>query len=518
MITPNLFPVIHPFNNLVPPDQLKKIGAESLFTNAFILFQNENLRETVLKKGIHSFLNYDGIIATDSGAFQQYIYDSNIEIKPEEIETFQEKIGSDFPVILDIPVQLSDSYDTAKKKIIDNINRAKENVSRRYDKNRNWIGPIHGGMFNDLLEMSAREMSNLDFALHAIGGLVKPFLDYRFKITIDMLLTVKKHVIHNRPLHMFGLGLPQFFSLAVACGCDLMDSAAYILYAQENRYFTLSSGTKNLEDIYEFPCNCPICSTYSPSELKKFENDFRTELIAKHNLHLSFSELKTIRQAIREGNLLELVETRIRSHPNLAIAYNSIKNNSTFIEKFERAYKTHGRLLSSTESSFRPIFYRHKKKLEFNYRISSKARFLILLPELDARGKNSPTIKQWVEEINSYRNIENKELVICFVSPFFGLIPIELAEIYPLGQHERLELEQLSDIAFEIIESFFIKYSKQFELIGILFPKVYINQFNEEAIFPTKSPIQCIQQYLTNRYGNKVFINSDLKSILEYIK
>ncbi|GAH57138.1 unnamed protein product, partial [marine sediment metagenome] len=29
--------------------------------------------------------------------------------------------------------------------------------------------------------------------------------------------------------HMFGLGLPQYFSLAVACGCDLMDSRLYIL-------------------------------------------------------------------------------------------------------------------------------------------------------------------------------------------------------------------------------------------------------------------------------------------------
>lgn len=518
IITPNLFPVIHPFDNLIAPDQLKKMGAESVFTNAFILFQNRDLREEVLKKGVHTFLNYDGIIATDSGAFQQYIYDNKIEIEPEEIEMFQEKIGSDFPVILDIPVQLNDSYDTAKKKILANINRARENISRRHDNNRNWIGPIHGAMFSDLLEMSAREMSNLDFSLHAIGGLVKPFLDYRFKITIDMLLTVKKHIIQNRPLHMFGLGLPQFFSLAVACGCDLMDSAAYILYAQENRYFTLSSGTKNLEEIYEFPCNCPICSSYTPSEVKKFENEFRIELIAKHNLYLSFSELKTIRQAIREGNLLELVETRIRNHPNLVNAYDSIKSNSTFLEKYDSSYKTHGRLLSSTESSFRPIFYRYKKKLELNYRPSPKARFLILLPDLDARGKNSPTIKQWVQEINSYGIIKNNELSICFVSPFFGLIPIELAEIYPLGQHERLELEQLTDIAFEIIESFFTKHLKQFELIGILLPKVFINQFNEETLFPTKSPIQDIKQYLTERYGNKIFINSDLKSILEYLK
>ena len=518
MSTPNLFPVIHPFENLLAPKQLNEIGAEAIFTNAFILYQNQVQRESLLKNGIHKFLDFKGIIATDSGAFQQYMYKNEIEIKADEIELFQEKIGSDLPVILDIPVQLNDSYETAKTKIDKNIHRARENISRRSDRNRNWIGPIHGGIYRDLLERSTIEMSNLDFAVYAIGGLVKPFLDYRFKITIDMLLTAKKKLRNEKPLHMFGLGLPQFFSLAVACGCDLMDSAAYILYAKEKRYFTLSSGTKHLDELNEFPCTCPVCSKYTPSEIKKFEDNLKTALLAQHNLYVSFSELRTIRQAIKEGDLLELVETRIRNHPNLVNAYKLISKNSKFFEIFDKTYKTHGRLFSSIESSYRPIFYRFKQKLELYCQNNLNAKFLILLPELDTRGENSPTIKKWVEELNLFELSEKQGLDICYVSPFFGLIPIELSEIYPLGQHEHIDLDKATDVAFEIFESFFSEKFEGYELIGILIPKKYINQFNEENKFSINSPIYQVAKYLQKKNREKIITTSKINLILEGIK
>jgi len=267
MITPNLFPVVHPYKNIISTSDLKKIGAQCLFTNAYIIYQNVQIRVDVLRKGLHSHLNFDGITATDSGVFQKYMYNkSNLEIQAEEIEKFQEDIGTDFAVILDEPVQPDDDYDTAKKKVEITIERAKNNIFRRIKDACHWFGPIHGAKYDDLLKASTYEMSKLDFSVYAIGGLVKSLLNYRFDLVIRILLNVKKNIMWNKPIHMFGLGLPQFFSLAVACGCDLMDSAAYILFARENRYFTLSTGTRKLEELEEFPCHCPICCEYKPKE------------------------------------------------------------------------------------------------------------------------------------------------------------------------------------------------------------------------------------------------------------
>ncbi|MFX1312703.1 MAG: tRNA-guanine transglycosylase, partial [Promethearchaeota archaeon] len=216
MSTPNLFPVVHPYKNIISLSDLKKIGAQCAFTNAYILYQNTQIRDDVLRRGIHSHLNFNGIIATDSGAFQKYMYHkSKLEIQAIDIERFQEDIGTDFAVILDEPVQPNDDYEKAKKKVNLTIERAKDNINRRIKNDCYWFGPIHGANYDDLLKKSTIEMNKLNFSIYAIGGLVKSLLNYRFDLVIKILLNVKKYCIWNKPIHMFGLGLPQFFSLAV---------------------------------------------------------------------------------------------------------------------------------------------------------------------------------------------------------------------------------------------------------------------------------------------------------------
>lgn len=487
IITPNLIPVVHPYDNILKPSEIQNIGFNSVFTNAYILYQNREERQKAIEKGLNDYLNFNGLIATDSGAFQQYMYNKeDIKITPLEIEKFQENIGSNFPVILDIPVQPNDNYIQAKEKIELSIKRAKSNILRR-EKECCWMGPIHGGKFSDLLMKSSREMNKLDFGIYAIGGLVKYFLDYRFPEIIKILLTVKRNIIPSKPLHMFGLGLPQFFSIAVACGCDLMDSAAYILYAKEQRYFTLTTGTKNLEELKEFPCNCPICSKYTPKEIRQFENKKKIKLLALHNLYISISELKTIRQAIRDGNLWELIEERILAHPNLTDSLKNIIRNLDFIEIYEKIYKKHGRFFNSFQSYYRPIIVRYKQRLNNHYRIPKGVRFLIIIPELDLKGINSPSIKSWLDQIKNNKRIPREDIHIAFYSDFFGLIPFELSQTFPMGQYESinsklLEYQTKSLPSTEIINSI-ISSSTEYEKIAFLTPKYFTNQYYEEEKF-----------------------------------
>ncbi|MFX0057671.1 MAG: tRNA guanosine(15) transglycosylase TgtA [Candidatus Hodarchaeota archaeon] len=521
MITPNLFPVIHPFSNLISAEDLKKFGSECLFTNAFILYQNTDLRNEIINKGIHKYLNFDGIIATDSGAFQYYMYNNNqFDIDAETIETFQEEIGSDFPVILDIPVQLNDDYETAKLKVNTTIKRAKENIERRTKSDCYWFGPIHGGNFQDLLEKSIIEMGKLDFAIYALGGLVKSFLNYRFDFSLRNLLITKKICPPNKPIHMFGLGLPQFFSLAVGCGCDLMDSAAYILFAKEQRYFTLSTGTKHLSELEEFPCHCPICTNYTPREVKDSSNDLRTELLAKHNLYLSFSELKTIRQSIREGNLWELIEQRIRMHPNLVKAARIIKEFNPFIEIYEKVYKKHGRLFSSSESFNRPLLYRYWKKISNNYRSPSESKYLLILPELDIKGRNSPSINQWMDIVNENKQIHRKYIHIVFLSLTYGIIPFELIDTFPMGQYESITLSDISYYhnALNNTKTFLNYYGKKYEKCVILIPESYINQYGEIVNFFQNNLFNELKDIIKSINGLSVSIFDNIEHAIEFLE
>jgi len=518
--TPNLFPVVHPYNNVISTSELKEMGAKCIFTNAYILFQNKNKREEVLKKGIHDFLTFDGLIATDSGAFQQYMYDDGkIKISPEEIEEFQENINSDFPVILDVPVQLSDNYGMAKNKIQETIKRARENIKRRKKLDCCWFGPIHGGRYLDLLNKCAKEINNLEYGVHAIGGLVKAFLDYRFDLTIEILINVKQNVKPQKPIHMFGLGLPQFFSLAILCGCDLMDSAAYLLYARDGRYFDLSTGTKKLEEIEEFPCHCPVCINYTPKELKNLDKESRTKLLAKHNLYISFSELKRIRQAIKEGNLWELVETRIRNHPNLVKAYHVIKKYVSFFEKYEKSYKEHGRLFTSLDSFNRPLFYKYESRLKSKYRFPPNVKNLVVIPEIDIIGIKSPIYQECFDYINLLNNNLKEKIHIVFCSNYFGIIPLELIETFPLGQHERSETFftcNEESPPFKNCKIFFEKCARLYEKCALLIPPEIRNQFNEIIPFPKTHIIHSLKQLINHYTTIKVKCVSKFDEILKF--
>lgn len=523
MITPNLFPVLHPYKNIISTADLKKIGAQCVFTNAYIIYQNIQIREDILRKGLHSHLNFDGITATDSGAFQKYMYNKDkLDIQAAEIEKFQEDIGTDFAVILDEPIQPDDKYDIAKDKVEITIKRAKDNINRRKSESCHWFGPIHGAKFDDLLKISTIEMAKLDFDVYAIGGLVKSLLNYRFDLVIKILLNVKNNMVWNKPIHMFGLGLPQFFSLAIACGCDLMDSAAYILFAKENRYFTLSTGTRKLDELDEFPCHCPICCDYNPKEVLKFDEDCRTELLAKHNLYLSFSELRTVRQSIKEGNLWELVEQRIRNHPTLVVASKLVKSYLPLFENHEKLYKTHGRLYSSLESVERPLIYRYESKVKYNYRVPEDAKFLIILPELDIKGDKSPSVTYWLEKINNNSIIARRFLHVVFFSDIYGIIPLELSSSFPMGQYESIDLSSENDLIYQNfvqkVDLFFKNYSQYYSKCGIIIPEVFINQFNETVQFSKNNLLNKLVDKLKSKYKLQIATFNEVDLLINFFE
>lgn len=484
METPNLFPVVAPFENSIPPKRMyDQFGARAIFTNAYIIFRNQIKHQKIMEQKLHAALNFPGIIATDSGAFQDYMYGQDKRLKAEEIEPFQEQIGSDCPVILDLPVQTTDSFEVAQNKVYTTIARAKENVQRRIRKDTAWFGPIHGSIYPELLKYSCEQMSQLEFGIYAIGGVVKTFIDYRFDLDVKILLQVRQWLTPNRPLHMFGLGLPNFFALAVACGADTFDSAAYYLYAEDGRYFTLQ-GTKNIADLTELPCHCPICTSHTVSEIKTAEKNEQIRLLAEHNLYLSFSELRAIRQAIREGTLWELVEQRVRAHPKLIKALQKTQGFLPFLEEISPTDKVRGIKYLSAQSFYRPEVYRYHKKLS-SLAIKTDKQGIICIPELDLPGLNAISLQQWLQKISKLEKYSLYQVMI--VSNLFGFIPLEIADIYPLSQHEGSPCIRAHDEETTILWNSILRLlQKNMHIVKdvlIFIPKEYNDEYNEKRPF-----------------------------------
>ena len=431
--TPLLFPVINPSIQPILPKTLEEeFGCKALITNAYII--NKNFKETAVEKGLHKFLNFNGSIMTDSGAYQLLIY-KGVETTPKEIVQFQEAIDTDIATILDIPTGWGVSKEYARYTVIETTKRAKALEKMKSRDDLVWVGPVQGGQYLDLIAKSAKEMGKLPFQVHALGSPTPVMEQYKFDVLVDMIVTAKMNLPPDRPLHLFGAGHPFMFSLAVALGCDLFDSAAYALFAREGRYLT-DSGTARLDSLEYFPCSCPVCNKTDPETVRALPTKKMQKLLAEHNLYVSFCELQRIKQAITEGRLWEHMEMRAHGHPSLLQALKKVAKYSECLERQSRVTKKGGIFFFSSLGLARPEVIHYRQRLAERYSPPPKAKVLLLLPQTRKKPfHNSKEHETVMKELHQTLGDKVDLVHVCTYAAPFGVIPTELDDVYPLSQN-----------------------------------------------------------------------------------
>jgi len=357
--TPAIMPVVNPKQLIVTPKELKEMGFDIIITNSYIIYKDEELREKALEKGIHGLLDYDGIVEVDSGSFQLMRY-GGVEVTNREIIEFQRKIGVDIGTFLDIPTIPDAPREKAEEDLKITLERAKEAESI---KNIPMNATVQGSTYLDLRTYAARKLSEMNFEIHPIGAVVPLMESYRYRDLVDVVIASKIGLRPDRPVHLFGAGHPMVFALAVAMGIDLFDSASYALYAKDDRYMT-PEGTKRLEELEYFPCSCPVCSRYTPQELREMSKEERTRLLALHNLWVIREELNRVKQAIKEGTLWQLVDERSRSHPKMFAAYKRLLEYKDYLDENEPITKASAFFKVSEEIMRTPVVLRAKQRAE----------------------------------------------------------------------------------------------------------------------------------------------------------
>jgi 7-cyano-7-deazaguanine tRNA-ribosyltransferase len=358
--TPALLPVINPHVQTLSPATIEDtFGAEALITNSYILHGSDELREPALADGLHDLLGFSGAIMTDSGSFQLSEY-GDIDVTTEEILQFQQDIGSDIATPVDIPTEPEASRDQAEDEQATTQDRL-ETAAYLETGDMLVTAPIQGSTYLDIRERAAREAAGTGLDVFPIGAVVPLMNDYRFGDLVDVVAAAKRGLPADAPVHLFGAGHPMTFALAAALGCDLFDSAAYAIYARDDRYLTVR-GTKHLADLSHFPCGCEVCREHDPDEVEAMDGQRRHELLARHNLSVSFGEIRRIRQAIQSGTLFELVETRARGHPALVDGYKTLLDHAEQLEATDPVAKDTFFYLSP-ESARRPEVRRHQDRL-----------------------------------------------------------------------------------------------------------------------------------------------------------
>lgn len=297
-----------------------------ILSNTYHLYLRPGVEIVRKMGGLHRFMDWDRAILTDSGGFQIFslsrlreINDEGVKfrshidgsehfITPEADIQFQEALGADVIMALDIcpsfqdpPGKVKESMERTHKWAI----RCREAFTQ---SNQALFGIVQGGFNAEWRRDSAHFISSLDFPGYAIGGLS---LGEPKEITLDMINITAPLLPEKKPRYLMGVGSPEDILNCVSRGLDMFDSVLPTRVARNGALFT-SRGRinirnamwKEVESPIDLTCNCYTCRHFSAAYLHHL---FRAEellaytLATIHNLTFIHELMSRIRESIAQG-------------------------------------------------------------------------------------------------------------------------------------------------------------------------------------------------------------------------
>jgi 7-cyano-7-deazaguanine tRNA-ribosyltransferase len=196
----------------------------------------------------------------------------------------------------------------------------------------------------------------------------------------------------------------------------------------------------------------------------------REVFLAEHNLYVCKAEINRIKQAIRDGRLWEHVEMRCHAHPTLLSALKRVKKYQDYIEKFSPASKKSGLFFFSSTGLSRPEVVHYRNRLAARVPTPKNVKILLLVPQTREKPfHKSDELKKIRRIINAMTDSASEKVHICVYTAPFGVIPLELDEIYPLSQHETslpLDNETINYVAAETSDYIIRSACKQVVLLN----------------------------------------------------
>ena len=125
-------------------------------------------------------------------------------------------------------------------------------------------------------------------------------------------------------------------------------------------------------------------------------------------------------------------------------------------------------------------------------------------------------------QIDNNLIIPREVLHTSFISAFYGIIPLELTQTFPMGQHESIDIIEIDDMVnktmIQKILNFFEVHGQHYSKCGILSPVNYINQFNEIVEFSIDTLIKKIVDLLKSKFNLNVSAFKEISHLLQFFK
>jgi queuine tRNA-ribosyltransferase len=308
------------------PDELRAIDAQIILANTYHLWLRPGRETLEAMGGIHAFMAWDRNVLTDSGGFQVFSLETRREISdegvrfrshldgseheftPENVVAFQEALGVDVAMALDVCVKLPASPEEIDEAVRRTSAWAQRCAAARRRPATALFGIVQGGLDERARARSAAELVQLDLPGYAIGGLsVGESREdlYRMARFSASLLP------EGKPRYLMGVGTVRDLVAAVDGGVDLFD-CVYPTRCGRNGRALGRSGDLNIRNaLYardarplDETCACSVCATYTRayiSHLFRAEEMLGPRLVSLHNLAVLAQLMHDARIAIESG-------------------------------------------------------------------------------------------------------------------------------------------------------------------------------------------------------------------------
>jgi helicase len=170
-----------------------------------------------------------GVLETETG-------DEKALLHPREVLEFQER-NADLAFTLDFPIPPSMALGEARRRNELTIANAKWAVQNRRRKDMLLYACVQGWDV-DSYRACAAAYALLPFDGIAIGGLVPRVSDFSHVLAI---VDAVRAAVPNKPLHVFGLGKPDFVEALFRRGVQSVDSSSYVKLAAEGKLWNQPS-------------------------------------------------------------------------------------------------------------------------------------------------------------------------------------------------------------------------------------------------------------------------------------
>ena len=309
----------------VSSEDLVEAGIKIILANTYHLYLRPGCGTIEKFGGLHRFMNWKGPILTDSGGFQVYslaklrtisdegvTFQSHLDgsrhfIGPKEAMEVQQALGSDIVMALDECAPYPADYEYVLNSVRLTSLWAKKCIEYNEGNNQALFGIVQGGMYPDLRERSAAELTQMNFDGYALGGLsVGEDRDSRERVISETL----EFLPADKPVYLMGVGKPEDIIESVTLGVDMFDCVLPTRNARNGTLFTRNGQLVIKNARYadddrpvDENCDCYACSHYSRAYLRHLF--MAKELLAYrlntiHNLYYYNRLMDEIRRAIQE--------------------------------------------------------------------------------------------------------------------------------------------------------------------------------------------------------------------------